>query len=438
MAENFTSDDLKQQALDEGWDWVEDSQTWSWLWWGLHEDYSTEVYNGTHYETMHIDLDYEFAGLLAWNDTIAVDATTTNVMNFNSSYSELTHYWMPMDVEAVTFVTPGEAWGNMNQSDVEYRPINETIDFGVSFQNLTGVAFPFGEYSYFDWFDGQYYGSDLATFAERPTECNTTELSLNVHFSGVENGTGANSAEVKFDIGVGDWRVDTPGGENVLDGFSLAIAFYSELTVTAETGQAAISGYVGDTGTPLNNTQAVPSENFTMTSGLSNVAMMNLGGAPYYWGFSPGSLVNVTAQTVPLSTFESIYVSEYGSANATTFQVTTEQFYTLISFRWWSGYEVEVDPVFVAYVSPGNSDGIAPSVSDVQAVPREIIGVDNMHLEIGAYDTGGSGMSEVKVWDTVNNVNYTTTYVSGIDAYVVDIPRAKQATRNSTTSTTQS
>ncbi|NOR38725.1 MAG: hypothetical protein GQ580_03955, partial [Candidatus Thorarchaeota archaeon] len=422
MAENYTSSDLKQQALDEGWDWVEDDQTWSWLWWGLHEDYSTEVYNGTHNEIMNIDLDYEFAGVLAWNDTVAVDAATTNVMNFNSTYSELTHYWMPMNVEAVTFVTPGEAWGNMNQSDMEYRALNETIDFGVTFQNLTGVAFPYGENSYFDWYDGQYYGSDLSTFADRPTQCNTTELSLDVHFTGAENETGANSAEVKFDIAIGEWDVDTPD-QDPLDGFSLAIAFYSELTVSTESGQSAAGGYVGDTGTSLNNTAAVPSENFTMTSGLSNVAMMSLGGAPYYWGSPEGGNVNVTAQTVPLSTFENMYVSDEGTSNAGTFNVTVEQFYTLISFRWWSGYAVEVDPVFVAYISPGASDTIAPSVSGVQSNPREISGVDNMHLEISAYDTGGSGMNEVKVWDQVNNVNYSATYVSGIDAYVVDVPR---------------
>ena len=160
-----------------------------------------------------------------------------------------------------------------------------------------------------------------------------------------------------------------------------------------------------------------------MTSGLSNVAMMSLGGAPYYWGSPEGGNVNVTAQTVPLSTFENMYVSDEGTSNAATFNVTVEQFYTLISFRWWSGYAVEVDPVFVSYITPGAIDTIAPSVSSVQSTAREISGVDNMHLEIDAYDTGGSGMNEVKVWDQVNNVNYTATYNSGINAYVVNVPR---------------
>ena len=57
LARNFTSEDLKLQALENGWDWVEgNSREWSWLWWQLDEHYSTDVGNSTYSELMDINL----------------------------------------------------------------------------------------------------------------------------------------------------------------------------------------------------------------------------------------------------------------------------------------------------------------------------------------------------------------------------------------------
>jgi len=70
MGRNFTSTDLATKAEEEGWDWFETSQEWSWIWWELQESYSAEVNNGTHTNVpMDINLAYQFAGMLAWNDT---------------------------------------------------------------------------------------------------------------------------------------------------------------------------------------------------------------------------------------------------------------------------------------------------------------------------------------------------------------------------------
>lgn len=422
LARNFTSEDLKLQALENGWDWVEgNSREWSWLWWQLDEHYSTDVGNSTYSELMDINLAYEYAGMFAWEDENA-----DNFMDVSSDAlgeAEMSHYWMPIDVDSVSFVTPGEAFGNYNSTDTIYVGVNDTIDFGVTFTDVTGMVFPFGEYSYWDWYDGQYYGSDFASFDERPTQCTTDEFSIAVHFTGTVNETGSNIADVKFDLTVGDWDIDTPGGRDVLEDVSLAISFYSDLSITSSAGSESVF-YLDDYGQILNNEEATPSSNFTMTAGLTSVALMNLGGYPYTWSKNASQACAVDAQTVPLSAVSAIYTSGSGGS-ATSFSITSEQFYTLIGFRYWDGYALTVDPVFVGYISHGTSDSSPPSINSIVHTPVQISGVDYVHIEAEVTDTGGSDLAEVKVWDTDNNENYSMSYDEGLGKYVVEIERTE-------------
>ena len=421
MARNFTSDDLKQQALEQGWDWVEgNSREWSWLWWQLDEHYGTEVSNGTYSELMDINLAYEYAGMFAWEDEDGDDFM--DVSSEALGEAEMSHYWMPVDVQSVSFVTPGEGFGNYNATDTIYVGVNDTVDFGVTFTNVSGMVFPFGEYSYWDWYDGQYYGSDFASFDERPTKCMTDEFSLGVHFNGHVNETGSNIAQVKFDITVGDWDIDTPGGTDVLEDVSLAVSFFSDLEITSSSGEAS-AFYLDDYGQILDNEEAYPSSNFTMTSGLTNVALMNLGGSPYTWSKNASQPCSVDAQTIPLSAVSAIYTSGSGGT-ATSFSISSEQFYTLIGFRYWDGYELSVDPVFVGYISHGTSDTLAPSINSIVHSPIQITGVDNVHIEAEVIDEGGSHLGEVKVWDLDNNVNYTMDFDEGLNKYIVNIERS--------------
>lgn len=421
MFENRTYADMLQQAQDEGWDWVDtNTQEWSWLWWELDEQYSTEVSNGTHSDLMDINLAYQYAGMFAWNDT--------NVNNFmdvskeSLGSAELTHYWMPIDVGSVTFTTPGEGWGNFNGTDSEYRAVDETIDFGVTFNNVNGQVFPFGVKSYFDWFEGSYYGSDFESFDERPTECLTEEFSLDVHFTGNVNATGANIAEVKFDITVGDWDMYTPGGIDVLEGRSLAVAFYSDITIMTSGGMTANAIYIDDLGQTITNDQAASSANFTMASGLSDVALMNLGGAAYDWSKNMSMPTTVDAQTVPVTAFSSIYVSGGGSS-ATTFSVASTQFYTVLGFQQWDGWAVSVDPVFVGYISHGTTDSEAPTFGGLSHAATTVGLEDAVHIQASVADEGGSEIAEVKVWDIDNNVNYTMTYNEGLGVFEIDLTR---------------
>jgi hypothetical protein len=422
MFENRTYTDMINQAKDEGWDWVEDnSQEWSWLWWELDEQYSTEVSNGTHSDLMDVNLAYQYAGMFAWNDT-----NLDNFMDISAaslSDSELTHYWMPIDVESVSFTTPGEAWGNFNPTDSVYRQMNETIDFGVTFTNVTGEVYPFGERTYFDWYEDAYYGSDFSDFDERPTECLTEEFSIDVHFTGAVNETDDTGiAEVKFDITVGDWDMYTPGGDNALEGRSLAVAFYSDIAIQTSGGLTANASYIDDLGQTVTNDQAAASYNFTMASGLSDVALMSLGGAPYTWSKNTSMPVTVDAQTVPLSAFSAIYLSG-GGHTATTFSIASTQFFTVIGFPQWDGWAVTVDPIFVGYISTGTSDGTAPTFGTVADSPLDILGTDYCHVEAFVSDTGGSDLKTVKVYDIDQDENHTMTFNEGTGRYEANIQR---------------
>ncbi len=423
MFENRTYTDMLTEAQTEGWDWVEDnSQEWSWLWWELDEHYSSEVsFNETYSELMDVNLAYQYAGMFAWNDT-----SQDNFMNISAaslSESELTHYWMPVDVESVNFTTPGKGWGNLNTTDSEYRPVNETIDFGVTFTNVTGEVYPFGDRTYFDWYEDAYYGSDFEDFDERPTECLTEEFSIDVHFTGDVNETDSSGiAAVKFDITVGDWEMYTPGGDNVLEGRSLAVAFYSDLSIMTSGGTATNTTYFNDAGDPVTNDQAEASYNFTMgMSNMTDVALMSLGGAPYSWSRNTSMATTVDAQTVPLSAFSAIYVSG-GGHTATTFSIASSQFFTVIGFPQWDGWAVTVDPIFVGYISPGTTDVIDPTFGTTLHAPVELMGVDNVHIQATVSDSGGSDLAEVKVWETGGN-NYSMTFNEGMGVWEVNIPR---------------
>jgi len=426
MFENRTLTDMIQQAEDEGWDWMADNtQEWSWLWWELQESYTTEVSNGTHSDLMDVNLAYQYAGMFAWNDTDSDNFMTISTESLGSA--ELTHYWMPVDVESVSFITPGEAWGNPNTTDSEYRAVDETIDFGVSFANVTGVVYPFGERSYFDWYDGVLTGSDFTDFDERPSECLTEEFSIDVHFTGEINATGgSNSANVKFDIGVGEWDVDFPSATNPLEGMSLAVAFYSDLTIYTSGGLTANATYINDEGQVITNDQEEASLNFTMASGLSSVAMMGLGGAPYDWAFNSSYPSTVGAQTVPVSTFSEIYTSGGGSS-ATTFSITSQQFYTVLSFKWWDGYGVYVDPVFVSYISHGTADVNGPSLSSISHEPFSPTSLNPVTVTVNIQDPSGVDYAVLQYKIDSGDWNNVSMSSDG-DIYSADIPAQAEGT----------
>ncbi|MHA2397127.1 MAG: hypothetical protein ACXAC0_10520, partial [Candidatus Thorarchaeota archaeon] len=51
-----------------------------------------------------------------------------------------------------------------------------------------------------------------------------------------------------FDIGVGQWELDFPSSTNPLENLSLAVAFYSDISIMTSGGMTANATYIDDLG----------------------------------------------------------------------------------------------------------------------------------------------------------------------------------------------
>ncbi len=392
MARNFTSQDLKKEAEEEGWDWaIQDSQEWSWIWWELSEHYLSDMGNGS---VMSVDSWYEYAGLFSWEDD-----NQNDVMDFipdDPENSEVTHYWLPDDVSGVQFLTPNASL----TSGSENWPLNASVPFGVTFDNVSGTAYPFGTQSYWDWYQGAMTGSDFSTFDERPVRANVSEISLGAAFQGVLTGGSSNNGTVKFNVTIGNWDTDAPGGRSVLENRSLGIAFYTDVLMVSENGVPLNATYFDQHGQPVSGNQTVVSSRYAVAAAAAQVASMDLGGVHYQWDRNRSAMyTTVDAQTIPADLFEEAYLSDMG-VTATPFEISTSQFYTLINYKWWDGYKVSVDPVFVSYSSSrGVTDNSDPSIDSLSATTRFVDGKERVSFEVAASDTGGSGVAEVWVYN---------------------------------------
>jgi hypothetical protein len=160
-----------------------------------------------------------------------------------------------------------------------------------------------------------------------------------------------------------------------------------------------------------------------MKSGLSNIALMNLGGTPYTWSRNASRNATVDAQSVPLGTFSNMYASDTG-ATATSFKVKSTQFYTLIGFKWWDGYEVSVDPVFVGYSTSQSADQVKPSISNLEVTDPDP--ETSIIISVAASDLGGSGLDRVELYNVDTEDTTEMDYNEGLDRFEVLISGTDQ------------
>lgn len=356
MAKNTTWADLLEQAQREGWDWINDNKNeWEWIWFGTQQDYMTSWVQNNTAQTAGIGLRYEFAGLSLYNNT------------------EQTHFFMPENVGNITFVTPGEAFGNLNATDEMIVSGNETVTFGVSYDDVNGTLFPFSEQrSMWGWWDGAIHGADfnVPNFMNRPTESVVDMMSLMVHFSANETGDHGlnNEASMKIDQRIGNWELDpnmidgrtqnvsgVPAylrGNDVLLNRSLAINYY----VTAFTD---IAWEVKDEmGAIVDNDNVTESEDFNVASALAdaNFASVRLGST--YDLNKPISVndtdrtFNVTSKTSPIGSFRASFQSDAGKSSA-GFDISGTMYFLTVGFPRWDGYAIYNDPEVATFIAKG-------------------------------------------------------------------------------------
>lgn len=356
MARNSTWADILAEAEREHWDWIDDNTNeWEWIWFGTQQDYKTSWVENDTQQMAGIGLRYEFAGLSLFNAT------------------EQTHFFMPKSVGNISFMTPGEAFGNTNSTDEMVVPGNETITFGLTCTDVNGTLFPFSETrSMWNWWDQAIYGADFDApdFTKKPTESTIDKVSFVIHFSAnvTEDSELNNEASMKIDQSVGNWQLDHDvidnrkqnvsgtmvylRGNDVLLNRSLAINYY----VTAFSGIAwDIKDERGDR---VNNNNVTESSRFDVASKLANAnfATVKLG-STYDWG-KPVAVndtirtLNITSKTTPVGAFKASFESESGKSSA-GFDISAMMYFLSVGFKRWDGYAVYNDPEVAFLISRG-------------------------------------------------------------------------------------
>ncbi|MFX0205687.1 MAG: hypothetical protein ACFFDT_06835 [Candidatus Hodarchaeota archaeon] len=376
MVRNRTWADVVAEAEKYKWDWVLDNtHEWTWIEFNLDQNYWADFYADASQEDIKSALitnRYEYAGLMLYKDD-----DLDGFMDIGSN-SEVTHFFVPSDVESVSFYTPDVS----NAAD-HYQEVREywrhdgpyaltvdvytfvgaaDIDWGVKFTNVNGTTYPFDTNNYrsmWDWYDGVIDGSDFRGFADKPVKVTIDELEFMVHFTGDTTTDGLfYNTDVKIDQWIGDWTPHISGGRDNLENYSLSLTYYvlsgratGETSIAEEPEQnGGETQVIDENNQPINNDNQTISESYSMVvDDASNVFAKAELGSPYTWSFDTTKVLKVAVFTTPISTFSGAFMSDSGQS-ASSFNFEAELYFMSVGFPEWDGYDVYNDPTFQAYV----------------------------------------------------------------------------------------
>jgi len=411
MTKNMTWEDYLAKAKREGWDWIDEEVSWTWLWFGFEQSYwaSTEEENGT-FQSYHVNLRYEYSGMFLYKDT-----DKDSMM----SEGEETHYFMPDAVKNVTFITPDlsqlialsnlvevrEELHNDTEGDPYRRPsleevygeiriggndttyigeFNETQDWlwirPKSGEGATSVKEVYtGNFSenvdplsviedwlcfgvsyrgingtlfpfgrsYYAWYGEDISGTDLRTFNERPVDANLEELTFKIHFY-LDNSTETNSTAAHV-------KIDQHVGDWTLN-LPSNIAVLENLSLSLNYYvYADMSGswsITSEDGSPIDPNEIVEASKISLDASGLKFADVDMGDT-YLWGGNLTKPYNVSSYTVPLETFVNTF-TDYGSETSVggwTFRST--MYFLSVGFPRWDGKYVYEDPEVVVYLGSG-------------------------------------------------------------------------------------
>jgi len=294
-----------------------------------------------------VTLKTSYAGLLLYDDFDGNGAATFNITNGIPMPYEVSHVFLINSVGNVVFKRP---FDSANTSGRVTIPDNETVDFGVTLEDIGGILYPTrvsrGLRSI--W---RYYLSSTGEIGVVPTDfdyavsrATIDKMSLIVHFSVEEAGEGElnNHASMKIDQYVGNWELLDFNTTAELQGKSLAIAYFAKLTnVTRSTFAAE--------GATVDSDDVTVGARFSYVVQNASVADMKFGETTYIWGKDNKTYTAYSA-TEPFSAFKATYESETGDS-VSQWLVDRETYIVTTSFPKWDGYSVDNDPEIVVYTS---------------------------------------------------------------------------------------
>ncbi|MCJ7766863.1 Ig-like domain-containing protein [Candidatus Bathyarchaeota archaeon] len=438
MATNMTSQEALAKAQAQGWIWMTDnSHEWEWIWFGTRQDFRTSWNESSQLKSAGIGLQYEYAGLILYND-----ANNDAVMQ----QSETTHFFMPSKVGSVSFASPGEEYGNYNDTGSLRLNVTDRVNFGVTFNNVNGTLFPYEQSRPRDmwgWWGGTIYGADFKTpnLNNMPTETSIDEMQFAVHFNATttSGNQSNNEAQMKIDERYGQWVVD-PG---IIDGRTKLIdgnmSTYLRGMETLQNRSLAASWYViaftdtawsvkDESGSQVSPDAVTTSNAFDVGSSLTSAkfATLKMGGT-YDW-LKPVAVndtvrtLNVSSYTTPIGTFRQSYVSDSGKSSC-GFGISASMYFLTVGFKKWDGAGVYHDPEIstavskVAYSSPGPG----PMPQGEKTLHQITVNGTVYTIEI----TSTSTVSNVTYGHTSNEIVFTVEGPEGTQgSTTVAIPKA--------------
>jgi hypothetical protein len=236
---------------------------------------------------------------------------------------------------------------------------DETIDFGVRIYDVDGTLYPLRSlvgsgirscYDYYGSPDG-LVGLNASMFDYTLSTATIDEMAFDVHYTVLLAGSDDNPdpnnniVSVKVDQYIGDWTLHH-FDNSVLEGRSLAIAYYGELL----TSEVTISEVDVD-GTPVstNNDDTEIGDIYNFGADGETFAQVHMGGQEYIWGYDEQTY-ECSAATVPLGAFSAMYQASDGSTIA-TWEIEGTLFFMLSSFVNWGGHWIDNDPSFGIYTT---------------------------------------------------------------------------------------
>ncbi len=373
MVKNRTWEDVIAEAEKYNWDWVNDnSHEWTWIEFNLDQNYWADFYADSskqEIKSAYVTNRYEYAGMMLYKD-----GDNDGFMDIGLD-SEITHFFVPSNVDNVSFITPDISNATDHYQETrEYwiydEPITKSvdvytfigaanIDWGVKFSTINGTTYPFNNQNFrsmWDWYDGVVDGSDFKGFADKPVEVTIDKLDFMVHFKGNDTVNGLYyNTEFKIDQWVGDWTPHCPGGMNNLENYSLSLTYYvfsgkASMYYEDKYDNGEETQIIDDNNQTINNDNQTMSESFSMVlNDTENTFAKAELGSPYTWSFNTSKNLKVAVFTTPISTFSGAFMSD-SEQSCTSFNFDAELYFMSVGFSKWDGYEVYNDPCFQAYV----------------------------------------------------------------------------------------
>lgn len=352
LTKNITS----EEYCGKRW-WLSTSRfEWTWFHFAIRQIYRTAISENS---VSWVTLKTAYAGLLLYDDFDGNGAATFNITNGIPMPYEVSHVFLINSVGTVVFKRP---FDSVNTSGRVTVPDNETVDFGVTLEDIGGILYPTRVSRGLRniW---RYYLSSTGEIGVVPTDFDyavsrTTidEMSLMVHFSVEEAGEGElnNHASMKIDQYVGNWELLDFNTTAELQGKSLAMAYFAKLTnVTRST--------FASEGTTIDSDDVTVGARFSYVVQNASVADMKFGETTYIWGKDNKTYTAYSA-TEPFSAFKAMYESETGDS-VSQWLVDRETYIVTTSFPKWDGYSVDNDPEIVVYTSKAvaEEEGIPPT-----------------------------------------------------------------------------